>query len=146
MPAVTPQQNTVAFASGVYSAVKVSAPIPVPADHNNFLITIQRAALPAIASVVVSVRIDLSVDGGVTWSPDPAGEAVWPWGPFPLHFSLGGGVILAGATAVTDSSIGVSIKAGPNQQLRVTITPALVINTKIQTATANGAINAAAIS
>jgi hypothetical protein len=141
MPAITPQQNSVAFASGLYSAVQVSAPIIVPADHNDFLITVERAALPAVVADVLKVRIDLSVDGGLTWSPNPSG-AVWKWGAFPIHFSVPG----ASVSGATVSSVSLAIKAQANQQLRITLTPAVTVNTKIQTATANGPINAAAIS
>lgn len=38
----------------------------------------------------LTLRFDLSLDGGKTWSGDPKGETVWPWGQFPQTYCLCG--------------------------------------------------------
>lgn len=35
------------------------------------------------------VRVELSLDGGQTFSPRPDGRQVWPWGMYPISFSVG---------------------------------------------------------
>jgi len=144
MPAIpTPQKNTVVFASAIYSIVQVSAGIPVPADHDSFLVSAMRAGLPAVPGVVLRLRIELSIDAGLTWSRNPGGEIAWPWGPFPIEFSIGGGMAKdRSGTIVAASYTQLTFVPRAGQQLRIIFTPIVPVNTKIQMATAaNGAVN-----
>lgn len=42
-------------------------------------------------AVKLTLRMELSLDNGATWSPNPSGESVWPWGIFPVVITAQGG-------------------------------------------------------
>jgi hypothetical protein len=67
-------------------------PFSINAGLSNIQIALSREFWTDPA-VKVHARFELSLDGGVTWSPDPTGEATWTWGKFPCTFDAQGGVI-----------------------------------------------------
>jgi hypothetical protein len=70
-------------------------------------------------AVKVSARFELSVDGGVTWSPDPSGQSVWPWGNFPLTFESEGDPSGRGTSNVNGD---LGDPTNPNRKIRGTVT------------------------
>ena len=76
-------------------------------------------------TITVEIRGEISLDGGATWSPQPSGQAVWPWGAFPIDFTAAGGVITGpGGVVVNTSELTVSIPdvGNANRQLRGSMT------------------------
>ena len=76
-------------------------------------------------AVKVAIRLDLSLDGGVTWSPDPAGQTVFPWAPFPVNFTGQGGVLTGPGGVVrqfSEVSFDVPQVGNVNRKIRCTMT------------------------
>lgn len=112
-----------------------SAAVALDPSHSSFDIKVQRAALPDTTEDVVKCRIELSVDGGLTWSPTPNGEKLWPWGPFPIEFTVPGGAVLDQNGAIsTYSSVSCGVKADLSRTLRVLMTPLKSVTTAVEIA------------
>lgn len=144
---ITPQMNSTPVAEGSYSNPVVSAAVTVPADHNNIVVAVDRTNLPNVSGDVLNVRIDHSADGGATWSPNPSGETNWPHGPFPVTFTVAGGVLKNpnNGNTITSSGVGIGFAAAPNQQFRITLTPLQLVQTSVGLSTANGPVTVSAV-
>lgn len=46
------------------------------------------------------MKVRLSIDGGVTYCPNPNGETEWPWGIFPVAWEVGGDQVVQEAIAI----------------------------------------------
>lgn len=90
-------------------------------------------------AVTIKVTLELSLDGGVTWSPPQDGRPVWPWGIFPRVFSAKGGTdINRDGTVSTETIVGMPVvePANPDRQLRGTaVVAGGVLNTTITVTT-----------
>jgi hypothetical protein len=113
MPTFTvPVRN---YAVGTHSF----GPVNVPDGLTTAVISVTRAEWTSPA-VTLSMRIELSLDDGATWSPEPEGQEVFPWTPFPATFTARGGVLqdLDGSPLPT-SSITLQLPEPSNQDRRV---------------------------
>jgi hypothetical protein len=87
MPKLT---NTV-LPLGEYQAGQFSAPaMNLARSDAQLTIEFLRTSLPNVPTVLAKLRLEFSLDGSV-WSPTPSGQTSWPWGPFPVEFTLTGG-------------------------------------------------------
>ena len=84
--------GTVSFPERSYAVgSRQLGPVNVPDGASLAVIRFGRSAWTD-PGVRLNARLELSLDGGVTWCPSPNGQASWPWGVFPVKFSAGGGV------------------------------------------------------
>lgn len=67
--------------------------IAVPLGADSIDLVVHRLNFPDTPSLVLKCRAELSLDGGITWSPKPSGENTWPWGNFPIAFTTAGGIL-----------------------------------------------------
>lgn len=141
MPAATPEVavNVFAHPLQLYAAnaqALLGLPVTLDPSHSSVDIKVQRASLPDLPNEdVVKCRVELSLDGGLTWSPTPNGEKVWPWRGAPGEFTLTGSqsVDQSGAIAAY-SSVSCGVAPGPNRMLRVLMTPLKVVTTAVEVA------------
>lgn len=87
------ERNPVTRLDGVLE-VQLSAPVKIPADADRLTIIIHRGAFTAKKSRAIKLLVKLSLDGGLSWCPNPAGEKEWPWGHFPIACVTAGGISL----------------------------------------------------
>lgn len=134
------------FAKRIYAAtVKpdgkhkeiVSGAVAIDVGLDKLTLILHRDSLKTIAERVIKCRVELSLDGGVTWSPNPiGGEKVWPWAAFPIEFVVAAGQSLHPNTGepVWQSSLYTVLPDPSNSQrmYRVVMTPLKDINTKIE--------------
>jgi hypothetical protein len=96
------------------------APTPVPAGVARTEILIDRADW-LNAAVTMNFRLELSLDAGATWSPDPSGQEAFPWAPFPITFSgRGGAMPMPGGGTLANSTVSFDVPQpdNPNRQVR----------------------------
>lgn len=105
-------------------SVTIGLPTPIPQAATKAKVSVARNAWPDNGNAdVVRVRVDLSLDGGLTYSPDPDGRKVWPWGAYPIIFTARGGVLKdANGVDILESSTTDPLPPGANRMLRVTVT------------------------
>ena len=113
--------------------------ISVPVGHNQITLIVHRIDFPDTPDdLVVKCRADLSLDGGVTFSPKPSGEKVWPFGQFPMSFGASGGLSLGpdGKPATTSGLVAsIPDASNPLRMVRVTFVPLKGIRAKVEVLT-----------
>lgn len=111
-------------------AVTVGLPTPIPQAATRAKVAVARNAWPDNGGAdVVRVRVDLSLDGGLTYSPDPDGRQVWPWGPYPIIFTARGGVLKdANGVEIPESFTVDPLPPGLSRMLRVTVTQLITVD------------------
>lgn len=100
--------------------------VAIAGGMSNITIAVDRSNWTDPA-VTLHARFEISLDGGVTWSSDPSGETVWPYGQFPVTFDAAGGVLIGpGGVTQTVSSVSMNLPdtANANRVLRGTATVA----------------------
>lgn len=71
--------------------VVTTAPVPIPTGVGYMRVELDRSSLPADRSKLATVEVDLSLDGGLTWSTDAAQRSAQSFGPFPVKLKVSGG-------------------------------------------------------
>lgn len=101
------------------------AQVTLPVSADAFGLAVKRVDLPDTSEEVFECRAELSLDGGVTWSPDPDGRKQWPWGEFPISFRARGGETIIDGVPVNESGVVRSLpdKANQNRVIRTFFTP-----------------------
>lgn len=126
------------FPQGVF----VSSSVPIPLLNNSIKTALTRNAWPDTGADVVEVRIDLTLDGGITYSPDPDGRKVWPWGTFPIKFTARGGASVGTESSSTDVLPDAS---NPNRATRITLNVKSPINTALSVTPSTASVAAVVV-
>lgn len=115
---------------GVKHVEIVSDPVQVPLGATHCDVLAQNDGWPepkdaeGKQQLVVKLRAELSLDGGLTFSPKPSGERVWPFGIFPLGCTrVGGPVPLGKPNTVGVINIPLPEPNNPNRMIRTTLIP-----------------------
>lgn len=117
-----------------YTNVTISSAVAIPLNGANASITIDKTSFPNVVHDVLKCRIELSLDGGLTFCPKPSGEKNWPYGIYPVEITVGGNTGPDAFGRIGDAaSINVPIhdKQNPLRQIRTVLTPLQKINTKV---------------
>lgn len=115
----------------------VNPAIAVDAAANRVSVALDRTGFPDVAENVIHCRVELSLDGGVTWSPNPKGEKVWPYGPFPIEFTADGK-----QTADLVTSVTVTLPKGLGAHIRTIVTPLKPLSASVKLTQADVAVAA----
>lgn len=108
----------------------IAPPVIVPNEAEFFSMGVQRILVPDTTELVMKCRAELSLDGGLTWSPRPKGEQVWPWGAFPIGFTAMGGELpasMGSASGVTNFPF----PPGIGRKVRITFVPLKTITASV---------------
>lgn len=102
-----------------------SNPVAVPDSAIFLQVELTRDSLPESANEVVRARVEISMDGGVVWSPSPAKNQLWLWGVFPVSFGALGGEARnrMGEIDGTSAVYNILLPRGTNRWVRAALIP-----------------------
>lgn len=114
----------------------VASSIAMPVKTDTFTLKAHRVAFPDVKTNVIKCRAELSLDGGLTWSPNSDGRKDWPWGMFPIEFTASGGDAV-GPDGIKSDHSSFTISNIPdvdnaNRMIRTIFTPLETITTKVE--------------
>lgn len=114
----------VALPQAIYQGARTtSTQIRPPVDAQGVYFQIDRGVIPNVPGIVAWFFARLSLDGGVTFSPDPDGRAAWPWGIFPAGGALSGAPRVQDDLPQSVDFFNLPLPAGQNRVVVVEITP-----------------------
>ena len=127
-----------AFGKAQYvSGVPVySDPVRIDDGLDLLTLTIYRDDFKAKVERALRVRVDLSLDSGVTWSGVPNGEKAWPWGHFPIECVTSSGQsvhpVTKEPTNISSMYAPLPASLGPQRMYRIKMTALKETTTRVE--------------